>query len=125
MSEIAIPLLGDPASKSLTTGHYRIYGTIPWFVPDFIAPFFVDTVVGKEIEIRDFIIDGETWKADVIINENPVPVVLIVGGVLAAAIVGGVALTVTKIERIVEMSPGVLHGVTLGGLGLVSWLLFR
>ena len=125
MAEIAIPLLGDPASKSLTTGHYRIYCTIPWYVPDFIAPFFVDTVVGKEIEIRDFIIDGETWKADVIINENPVPVVLIVGGVLAAAIVGGVALTVTKIERIVDMSPGAVGAISLAGLGAVGWLLFR
>lgn len=125
MAEIAIPLIGDPASKSLTTGHYRMYGTIPWWVPDFIAPFFVDSVMDKKIEVKDFVIDGERWKADITINENPIPVALIVGGVLAAAIVGGVALTVTKIEKIVDVSPGAVQMISLSGLGLVGWLLFR
>jgi hypothetical protein len=125
MAEITIPLFGDPSSKNLTTGHYRMYGTVPWYVPDFVMPYLVDTSLDKTVEIQNFVIDGENWKADVIIHKNPIPVVLIVGGIIAAAIVGGIALTVTKIERIVELSPGAVSAVSLTGLGLMAWILFK
>lgn len=118
--EFSIPILGDPETMSLTTGHYRLYGSIPWYLPDFLVETYVGMVMGKTVEIRDFVIDNQAWKADVFVYENPIPLALIVGGIIASVITVGVALTVTKVERIVNVSP--FTGIALGALGLAfAW----
>lgn len=118
--EITIPLVGDPQQMSLTTGKYRMYGKAPWYVPDFLVETYVDIVADKTIEIQDFIIEGENWQADVIIHDNSILVLSIVG-IISLGLVFGIGLTILKVVKIVDVDDSTVAVAGVGIIGLLAW----
>ncbi|MBD3197193.1 MAG: hypothetical protein GF317_19220 [Candidatus Lokiarchaeota archaeon] len=81
-----------------------------------------DKVMGKTVELLKLQSSPSKKKITVILNikENPIPIGILAGGVLALGIIGGVILSLDKVEKILQLPSTYI----LIGLGLIATFKF-
>jgi len=106
--------------------HVKLFGVtlpdelLPDFVREQIAAKQIDAMVTKlqddpKLRVLAYEYAGTTFSVDVLAIENPFPVALIVGGIIALALLFGVALVMREAKQLVDA--GTKLAKTIGPLG--------
>lgn len=110
--------------------HIKLFG---WDVPDELIPDSIREYLQKKqinqtiermrddprYEVLGYQYEGRTFTVDLLARDNPIPVGLIVGAVIALALLFGIALVTTKVEKLVDSTDKLVNdigpvGTTLG-----------
>lgn len=129
---------GDPVTENtpLSIGQWRITFNVSSLYPDFMFPtekrewtqkdapeLPADKVLGKKVKLLYLETDPKKDMVKVIVDikENPIPIALIGGGILAVGIIAGLFLSLDKVEKIMRLPSTYL----LVGLGALIFFQFR
>lgn len=126
-------LVPKKTDGELLTGEYLITfdcevpEILEWIVESFsgVLETFVEVVDGKTITILDAWSDGKQLMVQIRLNENPVPVALIVTAIIAVTIVGGGLLILNKVDEIIDSPAGTIVSIgTLFVIGLIFYFIY-